>query len=172
MLKETPKNEGTKNQLTGRGTIASIGITKKQSSRAQKLADIDAIIQERKDAAHMAAKIEDNPLSKQGRPNLESQNKPCNTRFNNDAEYLARRIKRDAPAIHERMKAGVLNPVVSHSLPCNRVYHLPLSSVLSVDCVTKAGKTSVLSIISYVMSFQSSPAPKCGCNLRISKQTL
>jgi hypothetical protein len=90
MLKETPKNEGTKNQLTGRGTIggsseeppivpptlSSIGITKKQSSRAQKLADIDAIIQERKDAANMAERAR--PLSTQGRP---EKIKGCNATF-------------------------------------------------------------------------------------------
>ncbi len=144
MLKETPKNEGTKNQLTGRGTIggsseeppivpptlASIGITKKQSSRAQKLADIDAIIQERKDAANMAERAK--PLSTQGgdrKTNLQVSNR--NLKMGSDkAEYLTARIARDNPDILERMKAGVLNPVVSHSLLYSRVYHLPLSSVL------------------------------------------
>jgi hypothetical protein len=143
MLKETPKNEGTKNQLTGRGTIggsseeppivpptlASIGITKKQSSRAQKLADIDAIIQERKDAANMAERA--TPLTDHGEIG-KGRNRDSITisKHKADSEYLTARIARDNPEILERMKAGVLNPVVSHSLLYSRVYHLPLSSVL------------------------------------------
>ncbi len=56
------------------------------------------------------------------------------------------------PQLCAAIESGVLSPVVSHSLPYNRVYHLPLSSVLNVSCATKAGKTSVLHTISYVMS--------------------
>jgi hypothetical protein len=70
------------------------------------LADIDAIIAERKDAAKRAKEAV--PLVEHG-GDRKSDNQVSNTNLKAskcDAEYLTARIARDNPDILERMKAG------------------------------------------------------------------
>jgi hypothetical protein len=75
-------------------------------------ADIERIIQERKDKQVAQRAEEAEPLAKQGRPS--SNGKGDNITFNSrrtDANYLTRRIARDHPDILRRMKAGEFKSV-------------------------------------------------------------
>ena len=74
-------------------------------------ADIDAIIQERKDAANMAERA--TPLKRNGevgngRSSIDNIKATCG---GTQQEYLTARIARDNPEILERMKAGEFKSV-------------------------------------------------------------
>ncbi len=133
ILKDTPKNTGAKGNPNGRGapivqsqngiaqppTLTESGLTLKQSSKAQKIAEVlyksrhaysEAMIDERK-AAQARASEPKKLLNDRGPATREEKASiyaiGINTRYGStNADYLTARIARDRPDILERMKAG------------------------------------------------------------------